>query len=169
MDWLLEHFQFVAIALLIAGSMIRKFLEAKAEEQEARRRMEQPGPPEEAFEPFEPAEPWEAYEPFEPTPPPIPQPPARSTPPPVPAFESQQAAILQRQTEIEEQLRRIREGRSAKQARQAKPARIAKPAATTAAPTTTGATSIRSTLRNRGSARRAIVLREVLGQPVGLR
>jgi len=168
MDWLLEHFQFVAIALLIAGSMIRKFLEAKAEEQEARRRMEQPGPPEEAFEPFEPGGPWESFEPFEPAPPPIPQPPAQSPPPPVTAFESQQAAILQRQAEIEEKMRRIREGRTAKQARQAKPARTAKPAAT-ALPTKTSSTSIRSTLRNRGSARRAIVLREVLGQPVGLR
>jgi hypothetical protein len=159
MNWLLEHFQVVAIVALIVGSMVRKFLEAKAEEREARRRMESSPPAEEYSEPWEPMSEFEL-------PPPVPQMTIEPAPPPLPSFDERQAAILQRQAEIEEQLRGIRESKAAKKAR---PARMAKPAKMTAAASPSKTGGIRSMLRDRRSARRAIVLREILGSPTGLR
>jgi hypothetical protein len=159
MDWLLEHLQFVAIVALIIGSMVRKFFEAKAEEREARRRMESSPPAEEYSEPWEPMGEFDL-------PPPLPQMTMEPTPPPLPSFDERQAAILQRHAEIEEQLRGIRESKAAKKAR---PARMAKPAKMTTAASPPKPGSIRSVLRDRKSTRRAIVLREILGSPVGLR
>jgi type IV secretory pathway VirB10-like protein len=78
------------------------------------------------------------------------------------------AAVLEQQRALEEQLRQVR---LAREAAMAGVPRIA-PVSTPAGSTRRGASvrrALRDDLAGRGSLRRAIVLREVLGEPVGLR
>lgn len=158
MDWIFDHFQIVAIVAIVLGSFVKQFLEAKAEEKRAREEMER-NPPEEVFGPDEE---WETV-------PTAPPPLMRQTPPPLvqppplrPNVEADEA-VLKRQQEMQERLRLAREAKAAK----------AREAAATA---TTGSqaksvrqTGLRAVLANRAETRRAIVLREILGPPVGLR
>jgi hypothetical protein len=161
MDWLFDNFQIVALIAIVIGSLVKRFLEAKMEERQARERMDrEPPEPEEIFGPEEDWQPPAA--PAEP-PPLTRQSPAWGGPPPLPAAVAQPAAeeVLQRQLEMQERLRQIRETKAAQareHARETAAAR-AKPAQAPA--------GLRAALRQRSEIRRAVVMREILGPPVG--
>jgi type IV secretory pathway VirB10-like protein len=161
MDWIFDNFQILAIVGLALASWLKSRADAKAaerEEQEARRELEEPN------EVFGPDEAWGApyQEPAPPAPPPL----VRVAPPPVPVVETQ--GELKRQLEMQERLRQLREtkavtsgGAAVTRAR----SKDAKPAKTAAAVPV----GLRGALRNHGQVRRAIVMREILGPPLGLR
>lgn len=167
MDWIFDNFQIVALVALAMASWFKSRMDAKAaerEEQEARKEMEQRGEVEEYD--FGPGERWQEvltrHEPAQP--PPL----FRPNPPPVPAAVEEIDAELKRQMEMQERLRQIRE---------TKAVTTGGAAATRARTTDAKATktesavpvSLRGALRNHGQVRRAIVMREILGPPLGLR
>jgi hypothetical protein len=173
MDWIFDNIQIFLVIALAVGSLVKKFLEAKAEEREARRRMDES--PEEVFGPEEDWEPQMAPPPLpRPSfPPPLqpqsagPPPMSRrvNMPPPLRQSEPDTNEVLKRQREMEDRLR---------QARQQKEARKKQAAAQTAAAiahrkAAAAPAGLRATLHQRGSLRRAFLLREVLGPPQGLR
>jgi hypothetical protein len=154
MNWILDNLQIVVIIVLALGSWLSSRMEAKKTE------VEEPDD-EEVFEPARRPEPS------------VPPPLARNAPLELPAFAEERAneaaAILKHQQDLEARLRQIREtkattsgGASATRSRLAAKGRGLKPAAP-AMP------SLRVSIRNRGELRRDIVMREVLGTPVGLR
>lgn len=158
MDWIFDNFQILAIVGLALASWLKKRADDKAaerEEQESRRELEEPE------ETFGPDEAWGA--PYQEPAPPVPPPLVRVAPPPVPLVETH--GELKRQLEMQERLRQLREtkaitsgGAAVTRAR----SKDAKPAA--AAPV-----GLRGALRNHEQVRRAIVMREILGPPLGLR
>lgn len=163
MDWIFDNFQILALVGLALASWLKSRSDAKAAEREAREARKEFEEPEEFFGP---AENWrEVIE----RPAPVAPPPVfKTSPPPVPATPGRAEIELKRQAEIQERLRQIREtkavtsgGAAATRAR----ATDRKVAATAAIPST----SLRSALRQRGQIRRAVVLREILGPPLGLR
>lgn len=175
MQWIFENFQVVAVVFLIVGSLVKRFLEAKAEERQARERMDE----EREEDVFGPDEEWRT--PADPAPS-VPPPLGRQSPPPLfrqapsppalPVEDSDIDLILQRQREMEERLRQHKAAKSgssratttggaaATQDRM-NPRRPGSPAER--------AGSLRAALKNREETRRAVVLREVLGPPLGLR
>jgi type IV secretory pathway VirB10-like protein len=167
MEWIFDNFQIVAIVALVLGSLVKQFLEAKAEERRARERNEQEPAEEEIFGPDED---WEESRPSPASPPPLvrPGPPPLFRPPPVPQFQPpppEAEEALKRQLDMQERLRQIREEKAARAKQAASPAAASKSRTGSAA----AATTIRGALSRPGDARRAIVLREILGPPVGLR
>lgn len=158
MQWIFDNFQIVAIVAIVLGSFVKQFLEAKAEERRAREEMER-NPPEEVFGPDEE---WETV----PTaPPPLmrPSPPPLAQPPPLRRSVEADEAVLRRQEEMQERLRLAREAKAAK-------AREAAAVMTNGTPVkSVRKTGLRGALADRAETRRAIVLREILGPPVGLR
>ena len=158
MDWIFDNFQILALVGLALASWLKSRADAKAaerEEEEARRELENPE------EYFGPDEAW-----TRPSPPPAPPPLVRAVPPPVPVFETE--AELKRQMEMQERLRQIREtkavtsGGAAETRARTKDAKVTKAASAVPA-------GLRGALRNHGQVRRAIVMREILGPPLGLR
>ncbi len=171
MNWLFDHFQFVIIVALAFASWVKHRADSRNAEQEERRAREEMAGDETGFEPEDD---WQVP-PLEPAPEPLVRravpPPLMSeaTPPPLHAEMSGIEAILQHQRDIEERLQRIQHTKATTTGNAAETrARIAaagKPQKSLM-PATTG---LRGTLRNPGQTRRAIVLREILGPPVGLR
>ena len=162
MQWIFDNFQIVAIVAIVLGSFVKQFLEAKAEERRAREEMER-NPPDEVFGPDEE---WETV-PVPTAPPPLVKrasPPPLVQPPPLRRDLEAEEAVLKRQAEMQERLRLARE---AKEARAREAAASAKPAGTSAR--SVSKTGLRGALADRAETRRAIVLREILGPPVGLR
>lgn len=97
------------------------------------------------------------------------QPAARTAPPPMAgAHAAEQAAILARQQELAEQMRELEAARQAAQRRAAGLA-AEQAAAAQAAAATKAREGWLGELRDAKNLKRAIVLREVLGTPVGLR
>lgn len=164
MDWIFDNFQIVFLVLIAFASWIKSRVDAKnAEREEGQEEME-------PYEPYEPEEDLErqSQEAFEP--PPLARPP---TPPPLPtaAFEAarETAATLKHQQDLAERLRQIRDtkatttgGAAATRARVAASKKPAK--AFVAVPV-----SLRAQLKSRKELKRAIVMREILDPPVGLR
>lgn len=167
MDWIFDHFQIVALIVIVIGSLVKRFLEAKAENGR---------PPDEPFDPTEIFGPSERRHPDEPKPS-VPPPLVRTTPPPLvrqampaqPLVEERDAALLKRQQDMQERLRQIKESKAnTSGGAAATNARVS--AARTPAKAFLPATSgIRKSLRERKEIRRAFVLREILGPPAGLR
>ena len=158
MDWIFDNFQILALVGLALASWLKSRVDAKAaerEEQEARRELENPE------EYFGPDEAWGA--PHQPS---VPPPLVRTVPPPVPVFETE--AELKRQMEIQERLRQIRETKAVTSGGAAATRARTKEAK---APKTASAVPVglRGALRNHGQVRRAVVMREILGPPLGLR
>jgi hypothetical protein len=161
MDWIFDHFQILALVGLALASWLKSRADAKAaerEEQEARRELEEPE------EIFGPGETWKR--PRDQQAQPVPPPFVRADPPPIPAVEKQ--GELKRQIDMQERLRQIRDvkaatggGAAVTRARtnNTKPAKTA-----SAAPVV-----LRAALHDRGQIRRAIIMREILGPPLGLR
>lgn len=173
MNWLFDNFQIVALVGLAFASWLKHRFDAKMAEREEREARN--APPQDPDQSFEPEETWtNPYEPAQPyVPPPLPH-----TPPPLPVTEpplrhsreSEAAAVLQRQQEMQERFRRVKEARATTSGGAAATrARLAS-SQTGAIPVVLSATpSIRSTLRNPSEVRRAIVMKEILGPPVSLR
>ena len=150
MDWIFDNFQIFVLIAVVIGSLVKRFLEAKAAEKQARDEMPDD---DDVFEPDE----WMSPQPQPSVPPPlVPQ----RTPPPLRVEQNDVEALLKRQQDMQERLKQIKEAKSAAGSaagqRKAKPVKAVK-------------TSLRGSLRDRREIRRAIVMREILGPPVGLR
>lgn len=159
MDWIFDNFQILALVGLALASWLKSRADAKAaerEEREARRELEEPE------DIFGPGEAW--GRPFQETP--APPPLVRPAPPPLPAFEIE--AEMRRQTELQERLQKLREAKAVTTggaaATRARATEIKTPQAGAAVPV-----DLRGALRRKGQVRRAIVMREILGPPLGLR
>lgn len=168
MDWIFDNFQVLALVGIAIASWFKHRMDAKAAEREEREARERMPDQEEVFIPDEE---WQI--PQEQAMPSVPPPLVRASPPPLPMAQyeadREAAAVLKHQTDLQERLRQIREtkatttgGASATRARVAASQSHAKPAAA-------AKTGIRTALRNPKEIRRAIVMREILGPPVGLR
>lgn len=159
MDWIFDNFQILALVGLALASWLKSRADAKAaerEEQEARRELEEPE------EVFGPGEAWmrPQHQPAPTVPPPL----VRTAPPPLPAVETQ--GELKRQMDMQEKLRQLRE---AKAATGATVSRARTKDAKSTKTERTVPVGLRAALRNHGQVRRAIVMREILGPPLGLR
>jgi hypothetical protein len=162
MDWIFDNFQILALVGLAFASWLKSRADARAAEreaQEARREYENPeeifGPDEEWRRPYE-----------EEAAPPVPPPLVRTVPPPILAFETE--AELKRQMEMQEKLLQIRETKAITTGGAAATrARTKDATATKIAPAVP--VGLRGALRHQGQVRRAIVMREILGPPLGLR
>ena len=165
MDWIFDNFQILAIVGLALASWLKSRADAKAaerEEREARRELEEPE------DVFGPEQEWR--EPQQWTPPPVPPPLVVTprTPPPIPAAALEAEAELKRQMQLQERLRELRETKAV----------TTGGAASTRTRTATQQTGyhaaavpvgLRNVLHKRSEIRRAVILREVLGPPLGLR
>lgn len=168
MNWLLEHFQIVIVIALAFASWLKHRADVKNAEAEERRAREEMADGEEIFGPEDE---WRV--PQEQTIPSVPPPLARSVPPPLTMArqeaEREVAAALKHQTDLQERLRQIKEtkatttgGASATRVRVAASQSHAKPLVP-------GKARLRDSLRDPKQTRRAIVMREILGPPLGLR
>jgi hypothetical protein len=166
MDWIFDNFQILAIVGIALASWLKARSDAKAAEREERRAREEMSLPDE--EVFGPGEPWN--EPQQWTPPPTPPPlviPKR-TPPPVPAAVVEIDAELKRQMQLQDRLRQMRETRAVTTGGAAVTRkRTAKQQSGYTAPM--AISGLRGVLGKRSEIRRAVVLREILGPPLGLR
>ena len=155
MDWILEHFKIVALIALAVGSFVKSRLEAQA------KANQQPAEPdlEDAFAPDE------DYR----VPPPQVMP---SVPPPLSiaaaVASNETAKALKHQLDLAAHLRQIRETKATTTGGAAATrARVA--AKGVAKPFPQGPASLRGRLRDHREVRRAVVMREILDPPLGLR
>jgi hypothetical protein len=163
MDWIFDNFQILALVGLALASWLKSRADAKAAEREAREARKEleepeelPGPGEILREVIRRA--------TQPEPPPL----ARTAPPPLgpappPALPPAEME-LKRQRDLQERLRQIREAKAA--ASGGTTASRKRKAAKTLSSAPSG---LRAALHERGQVRRAIVLREILGPPLGMR
>ncbi len=163
MDWLLEHINFVIIIALALASWLKSRADArKATEEERQAHEEMTG----GDDGYEPEENWQLPPAIPSAPPPLMR---ETTPPPLYVDTSEADAILKRQQEIRERLQAIKDTKATTSGNATETrARIAAAGKPAALPVL-GQSSLRSSLRNPKQTRRAIVLREILGTPVGLR
>lgn len=172
MDWIFDHLRFVIIAGFVIASLVKRFSDAKnAEAEERRAREEMAGDD----SPFGQAEVWQQPQapPAPSVPPPLTRkvtiPPRKSDPPPLREDFSEIDAVLKRQLEMQERLQQIKQTKATTTgdaaATRARVSAVGKPAM----PFMPGKTSLRESLRDAKQTRRAIVLREILGPPVGMR
>ena len=165
MNWLLDHLTYVIIIAFAFASWVKNRAEAKnAEAEERRARGEMTN--DETI--FEAEDDWQVppNAPAPSVPPPLMR---EATPPPLRVGTVEIDAILQHQRDIEERLQHIKGIRATTSGNaavtRARVAAAGKPKKTVIL----GKTSLRDSLRDPNQTRRAIVLREILGPPVGLR
>lgn len=166
MDWIFDNLQIVGALVVAAAYWLNQAREAKALEKEAQRRQAEGVPEEELFEFPEDMDP-DLREEWPRQPPVV----VQVTPPPLPVpqvLTQNNSTGLQRQEHLMERLRQVRNERNQAPASGASATqkRVAAKRLPTEAVAVTG---LKSRLRQRGEIRRAIVLREVLGPPVGLK
>lgn len=164
MDWIFDHFQIVVLILLAIGSAVKNLLGKGAKEFE------------EPYEPEEVSVPDGSYRKSRPPALPGPLPPlARATVPPSMQMVGYDAEVanetakaLKHQQDLAARLSQIREtkattsgGASATRARVAAKGK--------AKPLPQSPLSLRNRLRDPAEVRRAIIMREILDSPVGLR
>ncbi|MCU0750911.1 MAG: hypothetical protein MUF13_15335 [Akkermansiaceae bacterium] len=175
MDWIFDNFQILALVGLAFASWLKHRFDAKMaerEEREARNNRPQEeeeylGPEENWNNPYEPAQPY--------VPPPLPQTP--QGPPPLPSSEQplrhsregEAAAVLQRQQDMQERFRKIKEARATTSGGAAATRARLATSRTGAVPVVSTPPSIRTALKNPSELRRAIVMKEILSPPVSLR
>lgn len=165
MNWLLDHLQFVIIIAFALASWVKHRADAKNAEAEERRAREEMANDETIFEPDDE---WEVPT-FTPAPS-VPPPMARqAAPPPLRVDVSEVDAILKRQQEIQDRLRQIKQTKATTTGNAAATRARVAAAGQPAKPFQPEATSLRASLRDAKQTRRAIVLREILGPPPGLR
>lgn len=164
MNWIFDHFQIV----VLIGFALASYLKHRADLKRAAD-QEDGQPPRDLTdetEPFGPEPEWQ-NPPRRVVPPPLAR--HETTPPPV-AFENlDQAAILKKQLEIQQRLRQIRDTKTTTTGGAA--ATRTRVAAAQSHPKSVLAvkTNLRASLRSRKDIRRAIVMNEILGPPLGLR
>lgn len=152
MEWLLDHSDLIVVAILLLAPLLKKLFEPKEP---------QPVPPPRRPEPeadvFETDEDW--LIPDDPPTPPPPPPIVATAPPPFPdSTEPADAWQIPRAP-------RANRAAAPKAAATGHPA----PASGRASlPASSHATTLRTALKNRPETRRALVLREILGPPLGL-
>jgi type IV secretory pathway VirB10-like protein len=167
MDWIFDNFQIVVLVALAVGSVVKQMAEA------AKAKKQGPEQPEVEWEETETT--WTPIPiPPEYQPPPLP----RSAPPPlVQHFETYQPPppvalvqdsneLLNKQLEMQEKARAIRENKATEKTRKLE---LRARSATRAKTVYSADITIRNLLANPSSARKAIVLREILDKPVGMR
>lgn len=161
MDWIFNNFQIVALIALVVGSVLKQMVEA------ARTKKQERDQPEAEWEETETT--WLPVPiPPEYQPPPLPRP---SPPPLLQTFApavvvDDSGELLRKQLEMQEKALAVRQNKASEKTRMLeKQAR----SATRIKPPAHAVTSVRGMLMNPASARQAIVLREVLGKPVGMR
>ena len=168
MDWIFDNFQIVALVGIAFASWLKHRLDTKMAEREEQRTNEDE-------EDYDPADDWEARQnqPSPSVPPPLvwptPPPLTREAPARQVARESEADLILKRQHDMQERIRQIKESK----------ANISGGAAATKAqvaatrgktqPNQTAKSGLRQSLRNPREIRKAVIMREILGPPVGLR
>lgn len=174
MDWILNNLQIVGAIVVAAAYWLNQSREAKALEKERQRRAAEGVPEEEELfefpEDFDPEllEEWPKRQA-----PPL----VQVTPPPLPGasptagsqvLTQNNSTELERQEHLMERLRQVRSERNQSPASGASATQ--KRVAAKRLPTAVAAPiGLKARLRDRGEVRRAIVLREVLGPPVGLK
>lgn len=164
MDWIFDNFQIVILIALGVGSVLKSLLESKA-----RQKRES----EEEFDPGDVFAPDEDYR--EPSMPSVPPPLTRQAVPP-PLRESgydeavalETAKALKHQRDLADRLRQIRETKATTTGGAAS-TRARLSAKGTTASLEKGPLGIRARLRDPAEVRRAVVMREILDPPVGLR
>jgi hypothetical protein len=167
MDWIFDNFQIVVLIAVVIGSLAKRFLEAKAAEKQARDEM----PDEDDV--FEPGE-WML--PQAPPQPSVPPPLVRQSPPPL-VFQSppqhsrefEAEVILKRQKDMQERIRQIKESKTTTSGGAAATSARVAASQSNAKALQPGKVGIRQALRNPKEIRRAVIMREILGPPVGLR
>jgi hypothetical protein len=159
MDWIIDNIQIVVLILLGIGSWIKARMDAKSAESEETTIDSEPVPP---------------FVPERKSAPSVPPPLERAARPPIlPSVAAEEAAreeavALKHQQELEARLRQIRETKATTSGGAAATrARIA--AKKSATSTKLISPTLRSRLRDPKEMRRAIVMREILDPPVGLR
>ncbi|HEX7261777.1 MAG TPA: hypothetical protein VF258_08180 [Luteolibacter sp.] len=164
MDWIFDHFQIVVLILLAIGSAVKSLLGKNAKEFE------------EPYEPGEVSAPDQSYRKSSPQalptgPPPL----ARASIPPSTQqagydaeVANETAKALKHQQDLAARLRQIRETKATTSGgASATRARVAAKGKTK--PFAQSPLSLRNRLRDPAEVRRAIVMREILDSPVGLR
>lgn len=176
-DWIFDNFQILALVLIAAGSAAKQLLQRAKEKREEQRRRDYGEETEsESFDWEDLEDPEPEWTPVEippefapPPPPPLPQPPPlAATPEPSPEPD---ADFLQQQLKMQEQAEEFQQQRSKADEALQKTLDLEKQArsATRVKRTNTLQSTIRSQLSRPSTARQAILLREVLGKPVGMR
>ncbi len=166
MDWIFDNFQIVALIALALASWLKTRMDAKAAEREERRgREEMP----EGEDVFGPDEEWRIPEVPAPS---VPPPLVKVSPPPIPmaAFEAgrEAEAVLKHQMDLQERLRQIRDTKAVTSGGAAA-TRSRTASQQTGYVQPLASAGLRGALRSSSQSRRAIVLREILGPPLGLR
>lgn len=169
MDWIFEHFQIVILIALALASVVKRRIDMKTAEREGRQAGGEEAGDGEVFGPGEGWPQPPAHAPLvRQSPPPITRPPL---PPTLPLDPYQDSAMLKRQQELQQRLRKIRATKTtttggAAATRSRVSAAQRHPSAEQAAAQAGG---LRASLHHRPETRRAILMREILGPPVGLR
>ncbi len=166
MDWVLENLQVVGAIVVAAAYWLNQAREAKAAEKERQRRAAEGLPEEEEEFEFEEEEIEAEVMGRRAVPPPLVQvkPPALPVPP---VLTQDNSTELQRQEQLMDRLRQVRAERSASPASGAA-ATQRKVAAKGKGVVSAVPIGLKARLRNRGEVRRAMVLKEILGKPMGL-
>jgi|GEM_PF-861233 len=179
MEWISEHFQLVVLVLGAFAYWLKAFIEQRVAEKQARAAPQQPQEPE-AEDDFKPEGPMKYGE----MPPSLPVPPVLLVPPAfpserLPGYEevaAREAATAARHREkLSAHLQRLRDtkatttGGAAATRSRISAARNALTGEGAKVSDVTVTATLRSRLRDPAEIRRAMVLKEILGQPVSLR
>lgn len=167
MDWIFDNFQILAIVGLALASWLKSRADAKAAEREERRAREEmaeslgeefPVPPQPSRES------QQVPRSFGPPPLVVKQ----RTPPPISSAALEVEAELKRQMQIQDRLRELRESKAVTTggAGATRTRTATQQTGYTASAVTIGLSGV---LRKRSEIRRAVILREIIGPPLGLR
>jgi hypothetical protein len=166
MDWIFDNFQIVALIGIAFASWLKHRFDTKMAEREDQRTNEP--------EDFDPADQWEPEQnqPLPSVPPPL----VRQMPPPLireaPAQHSREYeadVILKRQNDMQERIRQIKESKAKTTGGAAVTRARVAAVQSNVGPLQVQKTGLRRSLRNPPEIRKAIVMREILGPPLGLR
>lgn len=162
MNWIFDHFQIIVVIALALASWLKHRADTRNAEAEERRAREEMADDD---SPFGRAEDW-----LPPPAPSVPPPLVRTaTPPPLRVDVSETEPLLQRQIDMQERLREIKAAKSNTRGGAAATRDRVLAAGKPAKSFSPGKTRLRDDLRDSRKTRRAIVLREILGPPLGLR
>jgi hypothetical protein len=172
MDWLFDNPKVFLLVAVVAFSLIKRVLESKKAAENS------PADDEDPFESWEPVPQRQAPS----VPPPlvrghIPQLRGRSIPPtpPLPSREPDTSSLLKRQQDMMDRLQHAKDIKAAMAAKGTKATTTGGAAATQGRVSRAGKSAattgqgLRGRLRNRSEIRKAIIMREILDRPVGLR
>lgn len=168
MDWIFDNFQVVVFLVIVLVSLAKRILDSKREAaEEEDTTIEDWAPPPPRRQPVGPPPLGRTS-----TPPPLQPGSGKITPrvvgrsAPVAAIPVDAPSALQRQQEM---MDRLRQAKLEKEQRAKMAAAQRSSGKSGGMPVSPGGVGLRGLLRQRGEARRAVVLREILGPPVGMR